>query len=130
MIFKSDPYLEPYKDKILARQQRIIGTCNEISGSKGCLTDIANGHLWYGVHHKDGKYYFREWAPNANKIYLIGDMNSWRKQEHYALKPIGNGNWELVIPDNEAYHGDLFKWYVEWPGGGGERLPAYARRCV
>ena len=27
-------------------------------------------------------------------------------------------------------HGELYKLFIEWPGGGGERLPSYATRCV
>ncbi len=73
---------------------------------------------------------FREWAPNASKIYLLGDFNQWRRAEEWALQPVGGGNWELRVPGDKVAHGDLYKWYVEWPGGGGERIPAYATRCV
>jgi 1,4-alpha-glucan branching enzyme len=39
-------------------------------------------------------------------------------------------NWELELPPESLRHGQLYKWYIEWPGGSGERLPAYVRRCV
>ena len=28
------------------------------------------------------------------------------------------------------HHGELYKLFIEWPGGGGERLPSYVRRVV
>lgn len=102
----------------------------ELAGYGRRLADAVNNHLFYGVH-KDGKeVVFREWAPNATAIYLIGEMNGWRKDERFRLQPTGDGNWELRLPASIAPHGSLFKWFVEWNGGSGERLPAYATRCV
>ena len=72
----------------------------------------------------------REWAPNANMIYLIGECNNWKRVRSYAFSPVGNGNWELRLPDIFLHHGDLYKLWIDWPGGGGERLPAYLTRAV
>ncbi|MBQ4258523.1 MAG: hypothetical protein II713_05940, partial [Clostridia bacterium] len=35
---------------------------------------------------------FREWAPNATRIYLIGGFNNWKRAEAWALSPVGDGN--------------------------------------
>lgn len=129
MLFETDSWLMPYKNVILARHERILETCNRLAGA-GNLADVMNNHLYYCLHREGDEYIFREWAPNASKIFLIGDMNGWSRSGQYALKPIGGGNWELRVPAAEVHHGDRYKWYVEWPGGGGERLPAYAERCV
>ena len=48
----------------------------------------------------------------------------------FAFSPVGNGNWELRLPDVFLHHGDLYKLWIDWPGGGGERLPAYLTRAV
>ena len=87
--------------------------------------------MYYGLHRKDdGSWVFREYAPNATRIYLVGQFNNWRRTGGYALHPSGNGDWELSLPEMFMHHGDLYKLFVEWPGGGAERLPSYVTRAV
>ena len=129
-IYDTDPYLMPYKGAIDARSERILDMKRHIAGD-GLLKDAVNNHIFYGLHRcVDGSWVFREWAPNATRIYLIGEFNNWKKTDAYALKPIGKGDWELKIPDMFLHHGELYKLFIEWPGGGGERLPAYTTRAV
>ena len=129
-IYDTDPWLEPYRGAIDARHDRIMAAMDSIKGEHSTLYDAVNNHLYYGLHKEGAFWAFREWAPNANRIYVIGDFNSWRKSPDYEMKPVGGGNWELLVPVDEIHHGDKFKWFVEWPAGGGERLPAYAYRCI
>ena len=129
-IYETDPWLGPFKDAIDARHRRILETRKHIAGD-GLLKDAVNNHMYYGLHRcADGSWVFREFAPNANKIYLIGEGNNWKRTDAYALQPLGNGNWELKLPELFLHHGQLYKLYIEWPGGGGERLPSYATRVV
>ncbi len=129
-IYQTDPWLLPFKDAIDQRHSRILQMKRHIAGD-GLLKDAVNNHLYYGLHRgADGSWVFREFAPNANRIYLIGDFNNWKRTDAYALKPVGSGNWELVIPELFLQHGQLYKLYIEWPGGGGERIPSYATRVV
>lgn len=121
-IYESDPWLEPWKDRIESRHERI-----ELA-SKRFME--ANSHLYYGLHKDDLGWVIREWAPNANVIYLIGEFNNWKRTRAYAFSPVGNGNWELRLPDFFLHHGELYKLWIEWSGGGAERLPAYVRRVV
>jgi len=129
-IYEKDPWLAPYKDAVEGRNQQILRVKDSIAGKRKPLKKAINGSMYYCLHREDGDWVFREWAPNASKIYLTGDFNGWRRSEEWALKPIGGGNWELRVPGEKVSHGDLYKWFVEWPGGGGERIPAYATRCV
>ena len=129
-IYQTDPWLKPFKAAIDARHRRIQETLRHIAG-EGLLKDDVNNHLFYGLHRcEDGGWVFREFAPNANKIYLIGECNNWKRTEGYALQPLGGGNWELRLPEMFLHHGQLYKLYIEWPGGGGERLPSYVTRVV
>ena len=130
MIFDKDPYLMPYRDQIEKRYRELVIRKQELAGYGRRLSDAVNNHLYYGVHADKKEVVFREWAPNATAIYLIGDFNGWRKDEKYRLNSVGGGNWELRLPAADVPHGSLFKWIVEWNGGSGERLPAYATRCV
>ncbi|HEY9647610.1 MAG TPA: alpha-amylase family glycosyl hydrolase, partial [Chroococcidiopsis sp.] len=42
--------------------------------------------------------YFAVWAPNARNVSLLGDFNLWDGRQH-QMRKIGNGIWELFIPD-------------------------------
>ncbi|MBP9998222.1 MAG: alpha amylase C-terminal domain-containing protein [Bacteroidales bacterium] len=128
-IYETDPWLEPFKDAIEARHSRILAQKKKLAG-KGPLTKAVNNHLYYPLHLEDGQWVIREWAPNASRIYLIGDFNNWKRTDAYMLKPAGQGNWELKVPEMFIRHGDLYKLWIEWPGGGAERLPAYVTRVV
>lgn len=125
-----DPYLEPFEEAIEARHKRIMDARDQFSVD-GSLSEGLNNHLYYGLHRTDdGGWVFREWAPHANRIYLIGEFNNWKRTSAYALSPTGSGNWEIKLPEMFLHHGELYKLFIEWPGGGGERLPSYVRRVV
>lgn len=129
-IWKGDPYLLPYKDVILRRFKQCEEKACAMQHSNGLLSDACNGHLYYGLHKTERGWTAREWAPNASALYLIGECNGWEKRQDYAFRPLGEGNWELQLPEDGLRHLQLYKLWVEWPGGGGERIPAYATRCL
>ena len=130
MIYDSDEWLEPFKD-VIDRRHEMILEMKERMSVDGLLSKGMNNHMYYGLHKDEkGNWVFREWAPNATKIYLTGEFNNWKRSDIYAMKPIGGGNWEIVLPPMFLDHGTLFKLYIEWKGGGAERLPAYATRTV
>ena len=131
-IYDTDPYLKPFEAAIEARHKRILDAAEKITGSgPESLATCVNNHLYYGLHKcADGSWVIREWAPNANRIYLIGEFNNWRRTSAYEFKPAGNGNWELRLDAMFLSHGELYKLFIEWPGGGGERIPAYCTRLV
>ena len=129
MLYDNDPYLMPFKAAIDARHERILACKEHLAGGKR-LCDVVNNHLYYGLHKTAEGWVFREWAPNASRIWLIGEFNNWKRADAYALKPIGGGNWEITLPAMFLTHGELYKLFIEWPGGGGERLPSYVTRAV
>ena len=130
MIYDTDPYLSPYRGQIDRRYRELVIRKQELAGYGRRIADAVNNHLYYGVHADRKEVVFREWAPNATAMYVIGDFNGWQKNAKYRMNPVGGGNWELRLPAAEVPHGSLFKWIMEWNGGSGERLPAYAVRCV
>lgn len=130
-LVKCDPWLEPYNDAIQGRYDHVLYKFNELTGGKKSLSDIADGHLYFGLHRTARGWVFREWAPNATDIYLIGDFNNWQETEQYRLKRIaGTGNWEIKLPLRAMKHLDLYKMKVHWDGGCGERIPAWCQRVV
>ena len=130
MIFDSDSYLMPFKRVITDRYQKLVNKRQDLTGKDGTISSSANNHLYYMLHKEGKEWVVREWAPNATAIYMVGEHSAWVKDDRYAFKKLDGGNWELRIPQNELKHGMLYKYIMEWPGGSGERLPAYAVRCV
>ena len=131
-LIENDPWLEPFAPAIEGRYQRVLDKELELTGGKMSLTDFASGHMYFGLHRTRKGWVFREWAPNAKDIYLIGDFNNWQVKPEYRLKKVkrSNGVWELELKADEMKHGDLFKMKVYWEGGEGERIPAWANRVV
>ena len=130
-IIKNDPWLEPYADAITGRHQDAINVEKRLTQATGSLSDFANAHRYFGLHRlEDGKWTFREWAPNATKITLIGDFSDWKPSDKYTLKRLAGGVWEGNWGPRAFRHGQNYKMLVEWDGGQGERIPAYADRVV
>ena len=130
-LIKNDPWLEPYTDAIEGRHADAIKKEQELTATAGSLTDFANAHQYFGLHRNpDGSWVFREWAPNASEIILTGDFSGWKEMAKYRLKAKPGGVWELKLKPDAIRHGQLYKMMVRWPGGQGERIPAYANRVV
>ncbi|MDR1645541.1 MAG: alpha amylase C-terminal domain-containing protein [Tannerellaceae bacterium] len=130
-LIKNDPWLLPYEAAINGRYQYAIQKEKELTDNgRQTLSDFASGYLYFGLHKTAQGWVFREWAPHATAIYLIGTFNQWTKDERYRMQRIENGHWEIHLDEERLHHGDLFKLYMEWPGGCGERIPAWARRVV
>ena len=102
----------------------------KLTNNEQSLADFATGYLYFGLHHTDSGWVFREWAPNASAIYLVGDFNDWKCVPQYQLKRINNGIWEIFLPEDALQHQQLYKLWIEWEGGSGERIPAWIRRVV
>ena len=130
-IVKDDPWLEPFNDAIQGRHDHVVHKLEELTGGKTTLSEFAEGHHYFGLHKATRGWVFREWAPNATAIYLIGDFNKWQEVEKYQLKRIpGTDNWALKLPSQALRHGQLYKMKVYWEGGCGERIPAWCNRVV
>lgn len=132
-IIKHDPWLEPFKEAIEGRHNDVINKERELTQACGSLTEFANAHEYFGLHRTQrGGWVFREWAPGATAITLIGDFSNWKPMKKFELRrlPGSDGVWETRLRPSDIHHGQHYKMIVEWPGGSGERIPAYARRVV
>ncbi len=130
-LLKSDSYLIPFSDQIRHRLELIEETEQNLTQDKMSLEDFASGHEYFGLHFRRNEWVFREWAPNATSIFLIGDMTGWQTRREFALEKISDdGVWEIYLNANKLARGDLYRLHTHWPGGEGDRIPAYARRVV
>ena len=130
-LIKNDSWLTPYAEAIEGRHQQAIRKEKELTDNGKCtLSDFASGYLYYGLHKTENGWTFREWAPNATAIYLIGTFNDWQQSDAYKMEKTEQGNWEIVLPEDAMRHGDLFKLMMHWNSGSAERIPAWIRRVV
>ena len=131
-LITRDKYLEPFEEAIQGRHDHALWKINELTrNGEVSLLDFANGYQYFGLHQLKDGWVFREWAPHATDIFLVGDFNNWTESESYKCNRIaGTGNWELYLPLDAISHGNLYKMHVKWEGGSGERIPAWATRVV
>ncbi len=52
---------------------------------------------------------FVVWAPNAQRVSVVGDFNLWDGRRH-AMRVRGNGYWEIFVPNARA--GDKYKYEI------------------
>ena len=130
-LIRHDRWLEPYEAAITGRHEHALEVRSELTArTGGSLSRFALGHLYFGLHQENGGWVFREWAPNATEIYLIGDFNNWQELPNYRLSRKAGGVWSITLPLRSLRHGDFYKMKVYWEGGCGERIPAWCRRVV
>lgn len=129
-FYNIDPWLDPYISIIESRIRKGILKERQLAGND-TLSDFAKGHYYYGLHRDQKGWIFREWAPNALRIYLTGTFSRWKDVEEYRMHRAGNnGDWEIILSPDALHHGDLYKLSIHWKGGKGERIPSYAGRVV
>ncbi len=68
---------------------------------------FSEGQHWelyekFGAHLREidgGRgVYFAVWAPNAQRVSVVGDFNGWDGRVHPMRKLLGTGVWELFVP--------------------------------
>ena len=73
-----------------------------------------------GVH-------FAVWAPNAQRVSVIGDFNHWDGRAHVMRRLVPSGVWEIFVPD--LTDGDCYKFEVRTTAGHLlHKADPYARR--
>ena len=128
-----DGYLKPFEAVIRGRAQRAADRAAELTGGKQSISDWANAHNYFGlrkvkVEGEGEQWCFREWAPHATSMWLVGDFNGWKIDPDFEVFRIeGTDVWERRIPADRIRHGDHYHLEMRWEGGHGERIPAYAR---
>lgn len=128
---EDDVYLRPHLDAIERRRQATARMEARLTGGQSLLSEWAQGHTYYGLHRFEDGWVFREWAPAASAVSLVGEFCEWDPRRGRALDRINEkGDWEARFARELLKHGDLYRLQLEWPGGGGERLPSHAQRVV
>jgi 1,4-alpha-glucan branching enzyme len=101
----------------------VLGPVDDLLMAQGRhfrLYDKLGAHL---IGH-DGALgvHFAVWAPNAQRVSVVGDFNDWNPQRHGMRKRGDTGVWEIFIPDI----GEGRSYKFEIVGFGGRKLPLKA----
>ncbi len=65
---------------------------------------------------------FAVWAPNAQRVSVIGDFNRWDGRRNPMRKRLGSGLWELFVP--QIHPGANYKFEIR--GSDGNLMPQKA----
>ena len=134
-IIQEDPWLNPYNQDVHERFGRYKKALYEIEQAEGSLLNFARGHHYYGINFdsQQNGWFYREWAPNAEKLFLTGDFNNWDRYSH-PLKRNFKGDWEIFLPNDEYQssftHGSKVKVTIHGQSGIIDRIPAWIRRVI
>lgn len=135
-IVEFDPWLEPYSDKLRARHKHLAKVRSSFDSTGGLMGTISHGYEFFGFnrgkHEGKSGVWYREWAPAAKKVSLIGDFNNWDREKNNLTRDQW-GTWSIFLPDGEPQpaHESRIKVHVVGADGQGlDRIPAYIRRVV
>ena len=134
-LVKNDSWLNPVSKAVDNRHDRYEQRLNGIKNRYGSLMTFATAHQFLGFNYDKRRHgwWYREWAPAAHYLSLMGDFNDWNRYE-YPLELAGNGLWEIFLPDSEfgnrLVHGSKLKVLVQSQIGEHERIPVYIKRVI
>lgn len=125
----ADGWLAPYQGEIQARMRLYDAQLQRICKRWGSLLDCANGFTRMGFNRvaSTGEWVYREWAPGARELYLIGDFNNWDRTAT-PMQRNRDGVWKVKLPADALHHGSRVKVHVV--GADMERrdrMPAWIR---
>ena len=85
-LIELDPWLKPFDSKLRDRYAYYRKTVAKFDSTGGLLGQVSQGHQYFGFNRgelwgKPGVWY-REWAPAALQLRLIGDFNNWDRFGH------------------------------------------------
>ncbi len=134
-LVKDSPWLKDHTVDIFERYERLRSVLKSIEYDYGNLKEFARAHEYFGIHFDSFRngWVYREWAPQAYNLFLMGDFNHWNRYSH-PLKRDHRGDWEIFLPYHDYkdsfLHGSKVKVHVEGKNGALDRIPAYIRRVV
>ncbi|MDO4546841.1 MAG: alpha-amylase family glycosyl hydrolase [Clostridia bacterium] len=129
-IMEIDPWLAPYKNDIKLRMDRFTHIRQTMLQGKIDLKSMATGYLYYGFHRTNTGWVYREWAPGADEMHLIGDFNFWDRNSH-PMTRLESGIWEINLEGDDALkHGQRVKVAVTKSSVTTDHIPTYIRRVV
>ena len=129
-ILQIDKNLLNYRDDIDLRVNNLNRKLSQLLAPGQSLADFANGHRYFGFHQTEEGWFYREWAPSAQELFLTGDFCGWDRYR-YPMTRKENGVFELFLPGRDALqNGQRVRAIVIHDGRELERIPLYAQFVV
>ncbi|KAL7954676.1 hypothetical protein V8C34DRAFT_317119 [Trichoderma compactum] len=97
-VIQLDPWLAPFGDALKRRYSKAQDWIKVINDTEGGFDKFSKGTDIFGfnVDEKNNVIY-REWAPNAEQAYLVGDFNGWNFTSH-PMQKNAYGVFEIIVP--------------------------------
>ncbi|MBO5078272.1 MAG: alpha amylase C-terminal domain-containing protein [Oscillospiraceae bacterium] len=129
-IFLYDPLLKAYERDFDLRRENYEKKKQALLKDCANLAEFASGHLYFGFHKEKDGWWYREWAPAAEKVYLTGDFCNWDRHA-YPMEKGENGVFSIFLPGTDALKdGQKVMAIVVSNGQELERIPLYIHRVV
>jgi len=101
----------------------VLGAMDEhliAEGTHGRLWEALGAHVMR--HEGVAGVHFAVWAPNAERVSVVGDFDGWDGRRHVMRARGASGVWEIFVPG--LGEGTRYKYEILGPGG--ELQPAKA----
>lgn len=132
-VVQLDPWLSPFKESLKRRFAKAQEWTKTINDTEGGMEKFTRGTEIFGFNvSKDNTIVYREWAPNAQQAFLIGDFNNWNRDSH-PMKKGDFGVFEIIVPPKvngqpAIPHNSKIKISLVLPSGERiDRLPAWIK---
>lgn len=94
----------------------VLGELDEYllgEGNHKRLWQVLGAHV---INHEGVQgTHFAVWAPNAERVSVVGGFNVWDGRRHPMRKRGGTGVWETFLPG--IGEGEAYKYEIRGPGG-------------
>jgi 1,4-alpha-glucan branching enzyme len=94
----------------------VLGEMDEYllgEGSHKRLWQVLGAHVI--THEGVEGTHFAVWAPNAERVSVVGNFNHWDGRRHPMRRRGGTGVWETFLP--AIGEGEAYKYEIRGPGG-------------
>jgi len=134
-LVEEDEFLHPFEERINNRLEWYYHTLSYIKRDFKSLQNFADAHHFFGFNYdeKQKGWWFREWAPSAHSISLIGDFNHWDREANPLIRK-EYGVWEIFLPDEQygerLQNNSAVKIHICAKNGALDRIPAFIRSVI
>lgn len=134
-LLQDDPWLKPYETEVNRRFNYYTSKLDDINDRHNSLREYSSAHKYLGFNYSEEKkgVFYREWAPAAAALHLIGDFNNWDRYSH-PLYRLENGIWEIFLPEStyslDHLNDSRVKVQISGHNGVHDRIPAYMTQVV
>ncbi|KAJ5069289.1 14-alpha-glucan-branching enzyme [Anaeramoeba ignava] len=135
-LIEKDPLLKPYEEHLIQRNLKYEETKQKIISQEISLIKFASAYRYFGFQRITNGIIFREWAPNATEMSLVGEFNGWDPTKHICIKD-EYGVFSVIVEDQgepkQPQIRDDSKIKIRMKTKSGEelyRIPVWSRRTT